>query len=279
MTVVYFIINLFYYRSFGVNIFTIMTQRRSWVNFLVLNVWQFDIGGVIWYVQALLYAYIIIYFLDKWKLMKSDQLIIDILIIFAVATGELSGIIKWEWHGYTYIPGNFLTRALPYTLLGGYIHRKFSKFNKVNSFFYVLGIIVGMVLMFLEVLFLNAGGVPGYYGHLIGMPVVAVCVCMLAFKKEDKSGFEKHLKMSRRHTNWIYYLCQPVSYVLQITLGALSDSSAIFIIKNMWIATFAVSLALAWLISRAERKVLKKKAHENKISRPSDGDPDPVRPA
>lgn len=256
---VYFLLNVFLYRLEGINFLPAMALVRFWFNFIVMNVWQFDIGSAIWYVQALLYAYIIIYFLDKRKLLKYDGIISAVLILFTVVTGELSGIIKWELWGYTYIPGNFFTRALPYVLLGSYIRRNTRKSARINKFWFRFAIVIGIVLSLAEILILGALNKQGYYGHLIGMGVIAAAVCMLGFNGKESSGFEKKLGMSRKHINWIYYLCQPVSVLVVALLVYFGGNRIEALTGYVGIFTFFVCFHLAWIISRADRRLQMKK--------------------
>lgn len=274
LAAVYFVLNLVYYGLNGVNIFSAFTRTRYWFNFLVLNVWQFDIGGAIWYVQALLYAYIIIYFLDKAGLLKYDWIIAAVLIVFTVVTGELSGIIRWEWKGYTYIPGNFLTRALPYTLLGCFVRRKSAALEKRGKGFYILGIFVGILLMLAEIILLGMTDLMGYYGHLIGMAVTAFSVCMLAVKSAEVYGFEQFFGLSRRHINSIYYLCQPVSTLLLLLPAYLTGNLSMLTIQFTWLFTFIVCFAIVWLAAVIGRKIKKENDKNNKISQYSDPDLD-----
>lgn len=261
LAVVYFAINFFYYLWRGINILTVFSSKRFWFNFIVLNLWQFDIGSAIWYVQALLYAYIIIYFLNKLKLLKFDWIFATVLIIFAVITGELCGIIKWNILGYNYLPGNFLTRALPYTLLGGFMNRKIDYLRKVNIVFYIFGIAIGIFLINTEVGIFGTLNVASYTAHLIGMPVIAFSVCMLSFKDQNSEpGFEEYLGMSRWHTNCIYYLSQPVSFVLLIIMSHLSYAVIVELMGLLGMITFFICFSVAWLISYISRKLFVRKA-------------------
>ncbi|MBQ0083184.1 MAG: hypothetical protein KBS52_00245 [Clostridiales bacterium] len=266
LAAVYFVINAVYYYFLGINIFAIMANKRFWFNFLVMNVWQFDIGGSIWYVQALLYAYIIIYVLDKLKLLKFDWLIFIIFMIFTIVSGELSGILKWNILGYSFIPGNFLTRALPYVLLGNIIHRNIDKFLKLTFLKCLIGIIIGFLLMILENGVLDKFGFTGYYGHLIGMPIVAFFACIPAFTKKDRPGFEKKLGLSRKHVNHIYYLAPIVSIIIAIILKLANNKLTVAAASFISLITFASCLLISIIMSYFARKHNNRKEKKEKTN-------------
>ncbi|MCQ2426096.1 MAG: acyltransferase [Lachnospiraceae bacterium] len=261
MTVAYLIVNYAYYTLLGAGneMLVSLTNLRGWFNFLVLNVWQYDIGNSIWFVQGILYAYVIIYFLDKWKLLKYDWLISLLFILAAVATGELSGLLNFNILGYEFIPGNFLTRALPYLLLGRCIHRNIHRFTKVKKWVWLIAGLVGVVLVVGEIYLLNLSGAVGYYGHLIGMLVIAVCLCVPAFlKRGSAEGIERKLKMTRQDINVIYYICEAVYAAATVGLGLFMGAVGqyeYFPLVFTWIGviTFVVSFLIAWLISWLKR--------------------------
>lgn len=242
--VFYFVVNYFYYRHVGASMASDLAGKRVWFNFLVLNLWPLKIGSAIWYVQAYLYAYVIIYFLEKWELLRLDWLIAVLLIAFTVVTGELCGVVQWNILGYSCLPGCFFTRALPYILLGGFIRRKEHVFFVVPRFCYAFGVVVGFALMLIETAALAGMDAVGYYGHLIGMTVTAFSLCLIAFQNAD---FEKLFGsyspdgLSRRwYINCIYYLFQPVSLLLTLLLGSFT---------GMGIAAFAVCFGIGLLLS------------------------------
>lgn len=254
LLIVYFGLNFLYYRLLGVNIFDAFKQKSLYMTFAVFNVWPFDIGGAIWYVQSLLYAYIIIYFLDKLKLLKFDWIISLVLIAFTIVTGELCGLLKINIAGYSFLPGNFFTRALPYLLLGCFIHRKMYVFNKLNKLEYCGGIVIGTFLMFAELVLLSIYNVPGYYGHLFGMPIVAVSACMLAFgDMEQKDGFEASLNLTRRSTNFIYYMCQPVSVIIAFVLSFMLRNYFVEFSGYIGIVTFLICFGIIVLVCNFTR--------------------------
>ena len=251
LTVAYFAISFLLDSS----ILVYCTDLRFWFNFLVMNVWQFSVGGAIWYVQALLYAYIILYFLNKWNLLKYDWLIAAILIAFTVITGELSGLLPWSVAGYTYVPGNFFTRALPYILLGGILYKNIKALAAVPRFVYKLGLFVGLFLVFAEILVLGIFNKVGYYGHLIGMPVTALSCCMLALQNDSPDpGFEAKLGINRWHTCFMYYFCHPVGMILTLLLLVLfGEALPLWLLDCVGIFTFVICFLLAWPAARIGR--------------------------
>ena len=137
------------------NHMVLVFSKRLLFEFVVMNLWPLPIGSNIWFIQAMLYAYIVIFFLDKLKLMRFYRIIMVILFIFMILTGELSGVIHFSNPlGYPYIPGNWLTRALPYILLGKLLRDK--KESLINAKFWkcLVALVVGGGLVILELFIL-----------------------------------------------------------------------------------------------------------------------------
>jgi len=257
MVIVYFVVNLFFYRFIGVDIFELLHSKVLWFNFLVLNVWPFSIGGFMWYVQALLYAYIIIYFLDRWNLLRFDWIIIIVCLAIALLRGEFSGIVKFEVLGHNYLPGNFFTRALPYILIGGRMRgRRRSVPSKKDNWRYLYIGIAGAVLMIAEIGLLGQFNLTGYYGHLIGMPIFAVALCSFAFSYRE---FDFNIPVFQGATNLeiklIYYLCQPVGIGIAVLISTLNESMFPSLSSCIGILTYFVCLILVLPISLIKKPV------------------------
>ncbi|MCR4731182.1 MAG: acyltransferase [Saccharofermentans sp.] len=156
-------------------------SKRALFNFVVLNLWPLKIGDNIWFIQALLYAYLVIFIADKLKLMKYYKIFLAVLIVIMLLTGEFAGAIRFDTIlGYPYIPGNWLTRALPYILIGRLMREKKKSLMKVKIWKYLIAFVVGGGLVMLELLILGWAGVLRYDGHMIGFGVMAVALCGLA---------------------------------------------------------------------------------------------------
>lgn len=209
---VYFVLSLLLEREATL---AVVTTKKFWFDFLVLNDCNLSIGFPIWYVQALLYAYIIIYVIYKLKLLKFDIYIAALCLVVTVLTGELAGVIGFNFFGHTYLSGNFLTRALPYILIGCFIHRKKKYFADLKTKHFFIIILAGFVLSIAEYFVLGITNSIVYVSHLLGMGLVAVGISLFAFFVEGMKIKSKALnKLSRYELMIPYFVCSIIYYLL-----------------------------------------------------------------
>lgn len=171
-------------------------DKKTVFDFFVLNIWAPVLGGNIWIVQAILYALIAFYFLNKWKLLKKyDMHIMILLFVIAILFGEGAGLIHFRVRNYTYISGNFLTRAMPYMLLGRILYKaRFRKgFRKIKNWMWALIFVVGLMLAFIEFYSLINSGYLVYYSHLIGFIPMSIAIAMIALNTKCKIPFGRYL--------------------------------------------------------------------------------------
>lgn len=174
---------------------------RTWFELLVLNVWPMSVTSVVsymslgiirldllpfgqclWFLQSLLYAYIILFVLHKLKLTQKkwfDPVVCAVLLLFTLASGELAEMINFHVFNYAYIPGNFLTRALPYMLVGRMIFRWQKKLKHYRYYIYIIAAVFGAGLSVLEIKVLEHFGKLIYAGHLLGNGVMAAALTIL----------------------------------------------------------------------------------------------------
>ena len=145
---IYFIIT----NRFGDNSFYILwlLDIHNIFNFLILNVPPTALH--LWFIQSLLYCYIIYYFLSKFQI-NPNRLYkyIPILFILCLILGEffIKAGIKLPIEYYR----NFLFMGLPFFALGYLIHDKEDKIKElVSNRFLICLIVFGCMLAVLEVL-------------------------------------------------------------------------------------------------------------------------------
>lgn len=194
------------------NTIELFTQASFWIDFLLLNIFLLPVGSTIWYVQALLYAYIIIYLLYKLKLLKFDIYIAALCLACTLISGELASVVGFNFLGHQYIPGNFLTRALPYILIGCFIDRKKEIVKSLSIKKCIRLIFVGLILSVAEYVILNLTGNKIYVGHLLGMGVMAVAVALLPFYSMEEMGLrsERLSMLTRFELAVPYFVCSPI---------------------------------------------------------------------
>jgi len=197
---------------------TIEITKRKVFEFVVLNLWPLLVGDNIWFIQAMLYAYIVIFVLDKLKLLRFYKIFLVVLILIMLLTGELAGAMRFNIFGYHYISGNWLTRALPYILIGRLLREKKKSLMKTQFWKYLIAFFVGGGLVFLEIMVLGMIGVLNYKGHLIGFGVMAVAVCGLAISIPIGKG-NRVIHFDSAISGIVYVFMNPVYCLLVFFLG------------------------------------------------------------
>ena len=227
------------------NHMTLVFSKRMIFEFVVMNLWPLPIGDNIWFIQAMLYAYIVIFILDKLKLMKFYRILLIILFIFMLLTGEFSSVIRFNNAlGYPYIPGNWLTRALPYILLGKLLRDKKKKLEETKFWKYLIAFVIGGGLVALEVFLLSLTGTLLYTGHMLGFAIMAVAVCGLAISIPLGTG-NRVIHFDSAISGLIYILMNPIYYAMVIFL---SGSHPDFVGLLGGIVAFLASAILAIIL-------------------------------
>ncbi len=218
--------------------------KRLVFEFLVLNIWPLTIGDSFWFIQAMLYAYIVIFIADKLKLLRFYKIFLVILLLIMLVTGEFAGAIRFSIFGYPFIPGNWLTRALPYILIGKFMREKKKSLMKVQFWKYLIAFVVGGGLALLEAEGLGLLGVLNYQGHMIGFGIMAVAVCGLAISIPIYTP-NRVIHFDSAISGLIYVLMNPVYYILAIILGEAHEN---FIVMIGGLTAFLISFILALIL-------------------------------
>ena len=219
-------------------------SKRMLFEFIVMNLWPFEVGNSIWFIQAMLYAYIIIFIADKLKLMKYYKIFMIVLFVIMLLTGEFAGTLRFNIFGYPYVPGNWLTRALPYILLGRLLREKKRSLMKVQFWKYLIAFVMGGVLVIAELLILAWTGCLRYEGHMIGYGIMAVAVCGLAISIPIYTP-NRIIHFDSAISGLIYVFMNPVFYILAISL---SDRYPKFVILLGGLTAFLISFGLAMIL-------------------------------
>lgn len=225
---------------------------RSVFNFAVLNLWPFSAGSNIWFIQAMLYAYILFYIALKLDLMQFYKVLMILSFIIMLMTGEFAGIIHFRIGSYGFIPGNWLTRAIPYILLGKLLREKEDYLLRMAAWKYISLWIIGALMVLAEIYLLGLKGVLVYEGHMIGYGVMAFAACGLAISNplgRDNPVTSALTYSDPRLSGVIYMLMDPIFYILVLIAG----SKYLDIVTRFGgLAALAVSTLIAFLIKNTK---------------------------
>ena len=252
LALVCFVLNAGYYLLSGANaaaLFSTLARKRVLFNFVVLSAWPFQMGNSIWFIQSLLYAYIILYILNRLRLLRSGLLLFLICVLLMYGTGELAGLIRFRFLGYGYLPPNVLTRALPYVLLGGLMRARADRMGERSPLLYLVLVPVGLGLAFLEFELLSRFGLLATTSHALGLGVTAygLCAWVLLFSETEENFFATSGRFIART---VYALSQPVAFALVVPLSILIPAAGGMIQTLGGMAVYPVCLVLALLWGR-----------------------------
>ena len=246
----------------GLNALIFALQGADWVgsfltkrvlfNFVVLCVWPFQIGECLWFIQSLFYAWVILWLLDLRGNLPFLVLPLFILTtILMLLGGEFAGLIRLNFLGYTYIPANAVTRALPYLLLGALLRRHSERLFLVNPLLWGGMFFLGVILALSEILLLSYTGNLVYVGHTIGYGLMSVALCCIALvhPEEELGVVFRHARCLSR---WIYAFHQPVGFFLPLLLSLFGEKTASVVLSFGGIAVFVCTLLPALLVGACE---------------------------
>lgn len=229
--------------------------KRGIFNFVVLNYWGANFGAHIWYIQALLYALVILYLLKKFNLLNKLAVPLCILcFVVAFVTGEGAGLVHFSFLKNDYIPGNFLTRALPYMLLGKIFRDHRKKFSKISLLGNLAIFFGGAVLSVAEFVMLGYYGKLVYYNHLIGFIPMALGVLIWAVTCYD---IGKGIKDTPMLFKVLYYTSNPIAEIIAVLVLLLAKDQETYNIGMMSVPFLTLLFGLLLPIASIKIRRLK----------------------
>lgn len=149
-----------------------------YLRMLILGDFEVIHGDPLWFMPALLYAYLILYLIHKFKLKKAAYIALPLLLLLRIGMETYTNSFGADWH----LSGNFLVGALPVMILGHFIAEHKEKFTSKPVTVIAVCCLFSTLLMFV---FVNVK--PS--GLDISQPfkiLCAFCVFILALKLPEK---------------------------------------------------------------------------------------------
>lgn len=186
---------------------TILTQKNEllellrypsyWVKMIVLGNFDVFVAFHLWFLVALIYAYLFLYLILKKDMytfaVKSIPLLFLLRIVVCIIV-ETNGI---TW----YARNNFLISALPYLLLGNYIAYNKGIIKKYSDITLILTAVLGAI-----------GGMVNVIGEWrinlaeIGVTFYSVALFVLAIKNPRISLYNKIENLGKKYSLYVYII-------------------------------------------------------------------------
>ena len=246
--VIYFAMNLINPLSSQAVSIEMVKSKRMWFEFLVLNMWPLPIGSTIWFIQSLLYAYVVLWIFDKIHILKIYKVLLFLLLVFMLISGEFAGLVGFNFLGYAFIPGGWLTRALPYLLIGMLLREMKEKMKKLQAWKYIVAFFIGGGLVVGELILLAKMGRLIYQGHMIGYGMMAVAICGLAIVWEGMKRNQLSIH-GESFAKRIYAVHNPVYYFLLVFVMSQVPQNLGMFMSFGGIIVYLVSLLICVVIS------------------------------
>ncbi|MBQ6554263.1 MAG: acyltransferase [Firmicutes bacterium] len=216
-----------------------------YLRMFVLGDFEVIHGDPLWFMPALLYAYLILYLIHKSALKKAAYIALPLLLLLRIGMETYTNSIGADWH----LSGNFLAGALPVMLLGHFIAEHKEKFTSISVPVTAVCCVISTLLMFV---FVNVK--PS--GLDISQPFKILCaffVFILALKLPEKKLCAPIGFIGDRYSLHIYLWHFLIGTAIKDVL--IANNAPEYIINYLLpIVVIIVSTAVSALVYRAKIK-------------------------
>lgn len=158
---------------------TRFTEWEFYIRFFILGDFDFLDAGPLWFMSALLYCYLILYLIEKYRLHKVFYPLLPLLLLLRIGmetfTNSYTGNNPWiSWH----LSGNFLVGGLPIMLFGNFIACKKDKFVRIKTPVLLACFIAFLTATFLTVCFKINGTIDISQTFKIGTGLFVFLLCI-----------------------------------------------------------------------------------------------------
>jgi surface polysaccharide O-acyltransferase-like enzyme len=228
------------------------TDPNSYIRMLALGDFEFFYASHLWFMVALVYSYIIFYFLVRYNLKTVIHILLFITIGLSIAVGILMKITGASWH----VRNNFLIGVLPLMLIGYVIAEQKEKILKIST----AALITCSAASAIAVLAAICTDIT-VFDILHPLSVLFwIFIMMIGIKKPDWHIIKPFAYMGQNDTLYIYLFHVIVILIMRSIINSmpLSDDMIILLLP---IVSVIGSVLLARLISVITTAVKNKTEH------------------
>lgn len=175
----------------------LLTYPSYWLKMIILG--NFDVFGAyhLWFLVALVYAYLILYIILKKNWYPLAIRGIPFLFLLRIIMCAIVETKNVTW----YAESNFLVCALPYLFLGNYVAYREKEINKFNNISLLIIAMLGAIFGIINVLCewkINLAEV--------GVTFYAIAIFVLAIKNSNISLCDKVEKLGQKYSLYVYVI-------------------------------------------------------------------------
>ncbi len=225
----------------------IMRFTDPFIYFRMFIMGDFEVinGDPLWFMPALLYSYLLMYCVHRFRLKKAAYILMPFLLLLRIITETYTNSTGADWH----LSGNFLVGALPVMLLGHFIASHKEKFTSGSAAPTVICCVLSALLMFISVNVKIAGAD-------VSQPFKIWCafsVFILTLRMPEKKGLApvgilgdrfsldiylwhfligiiiKDILSANGAPEWVFGWCLPIAVIVVST----AVSAAVYYIKRI----------------------------------------------
>lgn len=124
-----------------------LTNPLFYIRLVLLGDFEFIHGDHLWFLLSLLYGYLIMYFVEKYKLRKLLLFATPFLVLLRIGMETYTNSFGADWH----LSGNVIVGALPMLALGYVIHIKEKSLLRISGEYWLTLLIISYFLMYYAV--------------------------------------------------------------------------------------------------------------------------------
>lgn len=228
--------------------------KRSLLVWLLFNQ-PFIIAGQMWFLFALIYVYILYYFIQKFDLKKIAYISIPILIIIYITLAQGMHIAGISVPNYIY--RNFLIEGFPFFMLGNLLHKKEETLKKDNK-------IILCIIALTTIMCIGERTILGRdFGVNIFTFVQVIAIFIYGINNGERySGLVQ--RIGKKYSMYVYILHPFIWHTLEMVYSGLSISDNIVAMYIMPLLVIILSLLLSALCYKIFGLKSKKKDVKNK---------------
>lgn len=221
-----------------------------WLRFFILGDFELFYADPLWFMPALIYSYIILYLIHKFKLFKAAYIALPFLLLLRIGMETYTNTMGADWH----LSGNFLVGGLPIMLLGHFIASKKDRIPSLNTSALLVCAAAGTVFTFVSVGFAWKVDV-----SQVGKILMATSFFVLALKKPEMSVSNAVGYLGDNLSLYVYLFHYAVGLIISdiFTYYNLSDGCFNYLLP---VLAIAVSCIVSYLINIFNCKALRRRA-------------------